>query len=359
VDRTIVDVSVLGVKLGYPMLDLLYVLLATARSGLKLQRELALENLALRQQLAIVQRKTKRPRLTQADRAFWVALCGLWPDWHNALIIVKPETVIRWHRKGFKLYWTWKSRHRGGRPRIDAEIRTLIRRMARENPTWGAPRIHGELLMLGFEVGEATVSHYMPLSRKPPSQSWRTFLHNHTKDVVSIDFFVVPTATFRVMYVFLVLEHECRRIVHFNVTDGPSAQWTGQQLVNAFPYDSAPRYVIRDRDKIYGADFARRVRAMGIEQVLTAPRSPWQNPYCERVIGTLRRDCLDHVIVVGEQHLRRILRKYLEYYHGSRTHLALGKDTPDLRQRESADGGKVIALPMVGGLHHRYTRRAA
>jgi hypothetical protein len=205
------------------MLHLLYVLLATARSSLKAQRELALENLALRQQLAIVQRKTKRPRLTQADRAFWVALCSLWPDWHNALIIVKPQTVIGWHRKGFKLYWTWKSRHRGGRPPIDAELRTLIRRIATENPTWGAPRVHGELLMLGFEVGEATVSRYMPRRRKPPSQTWRSFLRNHTQDLVSIDFFVVPTATFRILYVFLVLEHERRRIVHFNVTDGRRA----------------------------------------------------------------------------------------------------------------------------------------
>jgi transposase InsO family protein len=341
------------------MLHLLYLLLATARSSLKPQRELALENLALRQQLAIVQRKTKRPKLSKADRAFWVALRRLWPDWQNALLIVKPQTVIGWHRRGFKLYWTWKSRHRTGRPPIDAEIRTLIRRIARENPTWGAPRVHGELLMLGLQVGEATVSRYMPLRRKPPSQTWRAFLQNHTQDLVSIDFFVVPTATFRVLYVFLVLEHERRRIVHFNVTDAPSAQWTGQQLVNAFPHDSAPKYIIRDRDKIYGVHFVRRVRAMGIEQVLTAPRSPWQNPYCERVIGTLRRDCLDHVIVLGEQHLRRILRKYLEYYHGSRIHLALGKDTPEFRKRESPDGGKVIALPMVGGLHHRYTRRAA
>jgi transposase InsO family protein len=326
---------------------------------LKSRRELALENLALRQQLAVLKHATKRPKLRKADRAFWVALSRLWPDWQHALLLVKPETVVGWHRKGFRLYWTWKSRSRGGRPPIDAEIRTLIRRMARENPTWGAPRVHGELLKLGFELGEATVSRYMPLRRKPPSQSWRTFLRNHAKDLVSIDFFVVPTATFRVLYVFLVLEHQRRRVVHFNVTEGPSAQWTGQQLVNAFPYDSAPQYVIRDRDKIYGAAFVRRVRAMGIEQVLTAPRSPWQNPYCERVIGTLRRDCLDHVIVIGEQHLRRILRNYLEYYHGSRTHLALDKDAPEPRQRESIEGGRVIALPMVGGLHHRYTRRAA
>jgi len=277
----------------------------------------------------------------------------------NTPFLVKPETVIGWHRKGFKLYWTWKSRSRGGRARIDAEIRTLIRRMTRDNPTWGAPRIHGELLKLGFEVSEATVSRYMPRRRKPPSQSWHTFLRNHCQDLVSIDFFVVPTATFRVLYVFLVLDHQRRRIVQFNVTDAPSARWTGQQLVNAFPYDSAPKYLIRDRDKIYGAAFVRRARAMGIEQVLTAPRSPWQNPCCERVIGTLRRDCLNHIIVLGEQHLRRILRKYLEYYHGSGTHLALDKDAPESRERESTDDGKVIALPMVGGLHHRYTRRAA
>ena len=341
------------------MLHLLYALLAAARSSLRSQRELALENLALRQQLAVLKRETKRPKLTDADRAFWVALFRLWPNWHNALILVKPETVIGWHRKGFRLYWTWKSRHRGGRPRIDAEIRALIRRMARDNPTWGAPRIHGELLMLGFEVSEATVSRYVPRRRKPPSQSWRTFLRNHTKDLVSIDFFVLPTATFRILYVFLILDHERRRVVHFNATQGPSARWTGQQLVNAFPYDSAPKYVIRDRDKIYGADLVRRVHAMGIEQVLIAPRSPWQNAYCERMIGTLRRECLDHVVVLGEQHLRRILREHLEYYHSSRTHLALDKDAPEPRRREATDGGKVVAVPMVGGLHHRYTRRVA
>ncbi len=341
------------------MRHLLCALLATARSILKSQRELALENLALRQQLAVLKRTTKRPTLTNTDRAFWVALSRLWTGWQHALILVKPETVIGWHRKGFRLYWTWKSRNRSGRPRIDAEIRSLIRRMARENPTWGAPRIHGELLKLGFEVSEATVSRYMPRRRKPPSQTWRSFLRNHTLDLVSIDFFVVPTATFRVLYVFLVLEHERRRVVHFNVTDAPSARWTGQQLVNAFPYDSTAKYLIRDRDKIYGAAFVRRACAMGIEQVLTAPRSPWQNPYCERVIGTLRRECLDHVIVLGEQHLRRILRRYLEYYHSSRAHLALDKDAPESRERESIDGGNVIAIPMVGGLHHRYGRHAA
>ena len=291
-----------------PLLQLLSALLATARSSLKSQHILALENLALRQQLAILRRRTKRPQLTKTDRAFWVALSRLWTGWQGTLIVVKPQTVISWHRKGFKLYWTWKSRNKGGRPRVDVTIRRLIRQMANDNATWGAPRIHGELLKLGFDVSEPTVSRYMPRRRKPPSQTWRTFLLNHNKDLVSIDFFVVPTVTFRLLYVFVVLEHERRRVVHINVTDGPSARWTGQQIVNAFPYDSAPKYMIRDRDNIYGADCVRKVRAMHIEQVITAPRSPWQNPYCERVIGTIRRDCLDHVIVLGEQHLRRILR---------------------------------------------------
>jgi len=250
------------------MLHLLYTLLATARSSLKSQRELALENLALRQQLAVLKRKAKRPKLTNADRAFWVVLSRRWTGWQHAPILVKPETVIGWHRKGFKLYWTWKSRHRGGRPPIDAEIRTLIRRMARENPTWGAPRIHGELLMLGFKVSEATVSRHMPRRTKPPSQSWRTFLRNHSQDLVSIDFFVVPTATFRILYVFLALEHKRRRIVHFNVTQGPSAPWTGQQLVNAFSYDSAPKYLTPDRDKIYGPAFVRR-----LSQLPDSPRA--------------------------------------------------------------------------------------
>ena len=253
------------------MIQLLYALLGTARSSLKSHRELALENLALRQPLAVLKRTSKRPPLTHAHRACWVALSRLSTGWEHALILVKPETVIRWHRKGLRLYWTYKSRHRGGRPRMDAEIRTLIRRMARENPTWGAPRIHGELLMLGFEVSEATVSRTMPRWRKPPSQTWRSFLRNHTQDLVSIDFFVVPTATFRILYVFVVLAHDRRCIVHFDVTEGPSASWTDQQLVNAFPYETTPKYLIRDRDKKYGATFVRRVRAIGIEQVLTAP----------------------------------------------------------------------------------------
>jgi putative transposase len=225
---------------------------------------------------------------------------------------------------------------------------------------WGAPRIHGELLKLGIRVSEATVSKYMPRWRKPPSQTWRSFLDNHVDTLVSVDFFTVPTVFFDVLYVFVVLAHHRRRIVHVNVTANPGAQWTAQQMVNAFPWDTAPRYMLRDRDGIYGAKFRNRMKNMGIHEVLSAPRSPWQSPYVERVIGTLRRELLDHLIVVSEQHLRRLLRRYLDdYYHPCRTHLSLGKDSPVGREIERPEMGEVIELPVVGGLHHRYTRRAA
>ena len=235
----------------------------------------------------------------------------------------------------------------------------LIRQMSQTNPLWGAPRIHGELLKLGITVSQATVSKYMVRHRKPPSQSWRTFLTNHAKDIVSVDFFTVPTASFRVLYVFLVLSNQSRRVVHFNVTDSPSATWTGQQIVEAFPWDTAPRYLLRDRDKIFGHEFVHRVEMMGIKQVLISARSPWQNPYVERVIGSIRRECLDHTIVINEKHLRRVLRDYFKYYHGSRTHLGLEKDCPTPRPVETPDFGSIQAQPLVGGLHHRYFRRAA
>jgi len=231
--------------------------------------------------------------------------------------------------------------------------------MSSGNPLWGAPKIHGELLKLGIDVSPATVAKYMIRHRKPPSQTWKTFLHNHVKDMASIDFFTVPTATFRLMYVFIVLSHERRRVVHFNITDSPSAAWTGQQIIEAFPWDTAQRFLLRDRDRKYGPEFIRRVGSMGIEEVKTAPRSPWQNCYAERLVGSIRRDCLDHVIVLNEQHLRRILNEYFLYYHHSRTHLSLEKDCPVPRAVEPPEMGKVIALPQVGGLHHRYTRRAA
>ncbi len=231
--------------------------------------------------------------------------------------------------------------------------------MSRTNPLWGAPRIHGELLKLDIQVSQATVSKYMMRDRKPPSQSWRTFLNNHLPDLVSIDFFTVPTATFRVLSVFIVLSHERRSVLHFNVTEQPAAQWTAQPVIEAFPFETAPRYLLRDRDGIYGREFRRRVEGMGIEQVCTAPRFPWQNPYVERLIGSVRRECIDHLIILNESHLRRILRNYLAYYHGYRTHLSLNKDAPEGRLPESAEIGKIRALPVVSGLHHRYTRRAA
>jgi transposase InsO family protein len=231
--------------------------------------------------------------------------------------------------------------------------------MSQDNPLWGAPRIYGELLMRGIEVSQAAVSKYMVRHRKPPSQPWRAFLKNHAQDIVSIDFFTVPTATFRVIYVFLVLLNDRREVVHFNVTDSPFAFWTGQQIVQVFPWDTVPRYLIRDRDKKYGEAFLRRIESIGIKEVLISAQSPWQNPYVERIIGSIRRECLDHVIVFNEKHLLRVLRSYFRYYHESRTHLGLEKDCPKPRPVEPIDLGPVNSEPMVGGLHHRYYRQAA
>ena len=316
--------------------------------------------IALRHQLNVLQRSAKRPKLTASDRFFWAGLSQFWSGWRSALVMVKPETVIAWHRKGFRLFWTWKVRHgQPGRPPVSQETRKLIRQMGRENPLWGAPRIHGELLKLGIDIGETSVGKYMACGRKPPSQTWRTFLENHIKSMVSVDFFTVPTVRFQVLYVFLVLAHDRRRILHFGVTAHPTAEWTAQQLREAFPWDSAPRFLLRDRDRIFGADFTRQVKEFGIEEVLGAPGVPQQRAYVERVIGTIRRECLDHLIVFNEASLRRHLKLFLEYYHVSRTHLSLAKDTPESRSVQSPESGSVVAVPQVGGLHHRYERRAA
>jgi putative transposase len=320
---------------------------------------LAVENLALRQQLAVCKQSIKRPKLWPRDRVFWVLLSRLWSNWRSALAIVQPETVIRWHRMGFKLYWRWKSRAgKPGRPPIEREIRDLIRRMSRENPMWGTPRIQSELALLGHDVAEATATKYMVRTQKPPSQTWRTFLDNHVPDIAACDFLIVPTVTFRVLYVFLVLRHDRRQIVHFNVTTNPHATWTAQQIIDAFPYEEAPHFLIRDRDGIYGDHFTKRVKDMGIEEVLIAPCSPWQNPYCERVIGSIRRECLVHLIVLNEKHLHRILTDYFDYYHNSQPHLSLDRNSPTPREVEPPFEGEVVAVPQVGGLHHRYTRRA-
>ena len=343
------------------MLSVLSPFLSMLFSVFRSRAALQVEILALRHQIGVLRRSTqKRPKLTMADRLFWVWLSGLWADWRSALVIVKPETVIAWHRKGFRLFWTWKVRHgRTGRPAVSCEVRQLIRTMSRANPLWGAPRIHGELLKLGIEVGETSVGKYMVRHGKPPTQTWRTFLENHISQLVSVDFFTVPTIRFQVLYVFLVLAHERRRILHFNVTAHPTAEWTAQQLRNAFPWDSAPRYLLRDRDRIFGDNFTRQVQDMGIEQVLSAPRSPWQRAYIERIIGTIRRECLDHVIIFSEAALYRQVKSFAEYYHRSRTHLSLSKDSPESRVVQPPELGRIVAIPQVGGLHHRYERQAA
>jgi putative transposase len=303
----------------------------------KTSAQLRLENIALRQQLTVLRSSApKRLKLTAADRIFWVWLRLVWCDWKLALMIVKAETVIAWHRKGFRLFWTWKI-HRGesGRPQVPQEIRNLIRMMSRNNPRWGAPRIHGDLLKLGIEITEPIVAKYMVRHRTPPSQTWRTFLDNHVRSLVSVDFFVVPTLRFGILYVFLVLAHDRRRIVHFGVTAHPTAEWTAHQLREAFPWQSAPRYLLRDRDRIFGHQFVEQVKAMGIKQVLSAPRSPWQRAYVKRLIGSIRRECLDHMIVFGERALHRTLSLYVSYYHDWRTHLALGKDAPQSRRAQA------------------------
>ncbi len=302
-------------------------------------RHVALENLALRHQLAVYKRTVTRPKVRRSDRLFWVALSRVWVGWRQALVIVSPNTVLRWQRRRFREYWA--------------------RLSAAANPLWGAPRIHGELLRLGFDVSERTVSRLIPKRRPLPSQTWRTFLANHVGDLVSLDFFTVPTARLRVLFVLVVLAHHRRRVVHFNVTEHPTAHWTAQQIVDAFPDDSAPSYLLRDRDQVYGEQFRHRVKGMRIQEVLTAPHSPWQNPFAERLIGSIRRECLNHVLVLGESHLRRILARYFSYYHRARTHLALDKDAPDVRSVELPEAGRIVEIPEVGGLHHRYVRQAA
>ena len=342
------------------MLHRALALLTTLCSLFQSHRRLALENLALRQQLAMLKSSVKRPRASALDRLFWILFAKYVPRWRAMLHALHPDTVVRWHREGFRRYWRWKSRRqRVGRPPVDREIRDLIREMQSTNTGWGAPRIHGELLKLGIEVSQATVSKHMTRHRNPPSQTWRTFLDNHVTDLASMDFFTVPTATFRVLYVFVVLRHDRREIVHFNVTEHPTARWTAQQIVEAFPFDTAPCYLLRDRDAIYGKTVQRRIKRLAKEDVLTAPRSPWQSPFFERIIGSIRRECLDHVIVPNAQHLRRILRQYFAYYPTCRTHLSLSKDSPMPRTVQPPDLGKVVAFPFVGGLHHRYGRLAA
>ncbi len=343
------------------MIDMFVLLAGAILQLLRSRRSLLLENLALRQQLAALKRKHPRPRLAIFDNIFWVLARRFWSDWKQALIVVSPETVVHWHRLGFALYWRAISRARRviGRKRISKEVRELIFRMVAENPTWGAPRIHGELLMLGFDISERTISRWMKRApRDPePAKRWLVFLRNHREAIAAMDFFTVPTITFGLLYCFFVVSHDRRRILHFNVTKHPTSLWVVQQLREAFPFDSAPLFLIFDRDGKYGIEVPTAARSLGIRPVQTSFESPWQNGVAERWVESCRRDLLDHVIPVNEQHLKRLLSDYIRYYHEDRTHLGLAKQTPSQRI-PATNCGQVTGLPRLGGLHHRYERTA-
>jgi len=335
-------------------------MLAFVHSLFRSRLSLQIEILALRHQLAVYQRTGARPRLRSADRLLWAWLSRVWSGWQDALVFVKPETVIAWRRRKFRQYWTRLSRSgRPGRPAIPMEVRDLIRRVSTANPLWGTPRIVGELAKIGIDLPRSTVAKYMIRRRRPPSATWRAFLRNHVRDIVATDFFVVPTVRNQILFVFLILAHERRRVLHFNVTAYPTAEWAAQQIVEAFPWTDPPRYLLRDRDGIYGMEFQTRVTGLGMEEVLIAAQSPWQNPFVERLIGSIRRECLDHTIVLGERHLRRILTDYFRYYHRWRTHQSLEMDSPEGRETHRIDRARVVEVSEVGGLHHHYERAAA
>src|SRR6516164_9051679 len=328
---------------------------------LRVRRSLLLENLALRQQLAVLKCRHPRPRLDLLDRLFWVSIRQFWSRWQQSLIAVTPETVVRWHRGGFRLYWKLISRVRRpiGRRQTSKEVRELIFRMVVENPTWGAPRIHGELLMLGLDISERTISRWMKRAPRDgePGKRWLAFLRNHQEVIAAMDFFTVPTIRFGVLYCFFVIAHDRRRILHCNVTKHPTSLWVVQQLREAFPFGSVPRFLSFDRDRKYGVEVPAAVRSLGIEAIQTSFESPWQNGVAERWIESCRRELLDHVIAVNERQLKRLLFDYVRYHHEDRTHLGLGKGTPAGRIC-SANAGRVISQDRLGGLHHRYDRAA-
>jgi transposase InsO family protein len=316
----------------------------------------AIMELALRQQLAVYVHRHPRPRLSPLDRAFWVALSRFWPHWRSALVVVRPETVIRWHRKAFRGYWRWISKPGPGRPPIPEETKALIDRMATENG-WRARKIQAELSKLGIRLGLTTISRYLPKvdAGGNPHQRWMTFLRNHRDVITGMDFFVVPTVRLTLLYVWFVLDHGRRRVLHCNVTAHPTAAWVIQQLRDAFPDAPTHRFLIFDNDAIFSSEVARSVSRFGIHPERTALQSPWQNGTAERFAGTVRRELLDHVVVVSEDHLRRLLREYVAYYNTERVHTSIG-DAPEGRavQERRSKRAKVVGLPRVGGLHHRY-----
>src|SRR6201990_763908 len=337
------------------MVALMCFVLAVLALPFKSKSRLEAENAALRHQLIVLRRKVRgRPQLSNNDRWFFVQLYRWFPSILEVVTVLRPETLVRWHRDGFRRYWRWKSRSRGGRPQIETELRALIRRMSVENPLWGAPRIHGELLKLEFEIAQSSVAKYMVKRCGPPSQGWRTFLRNHAPDIAAMDLFVVPTLGFDLLYGLVIVRLDRRDLVWINVTANRTAEWVARQITEAFPWDGAPGYLIRDRDRIYGAVVTRRLRAMGIRDQPIAPASPWQNGFAERLIGSIRRECSDHVIVLGEENLRRILRSYARYYNDIRTHRSLDKDAPVSRPVQRT--GVITSNPILGGLHRHYVR---
>jgi transposase InsO family protein len=338
------------------MIDLLKLLGGLLVGLFRSQAAREAEVVFLRQQILVLKRSAPaRLRLRTVDRLIFVWLYRLLPSLLDAAVIFQPETLVRWHRRGFRLYWRWKSRRRVGRPAVPADIRDLIQAISRDNPLWGAPRIHGELLKLGIDIAQSTVATYMPRRRRP-SPGWRTFLRNHTAQIAAIDLFVVPTIGFKLLYGLVILRLERRQLVWTNVTANPTAEWIARQITEAFPWDEAPRYLIRDRDTSYGAAVTRRLRTMGIRDRPITPRSPWQNGHVERLIGSIRRECLEHVLVLGEMHLRNLMANYAAYYNEARTHFALDKDTPLHRQVQAV--GRVASVSWLSGLHRQYVRMA-
>ena len=337
------------------MVALIFLFLNLVASFFKSKSRLEAENAALRHQLIVLQRKIRgRVHFTNSDRLLFIQLYRWCPSVLKAMMIIRPETLVRWHRAGLRRYWRWRSRRAGGRPQIHAELRALIWRMSVDNRLWGAPHIHGELLKLGFAVAQSTVGKYKAKRGDPSGQSWGTFLHNHAPHIAAMDLFVVPTITFVQLYVLVIVRLARRELVWINVTANPTADWIAQQITDAFPWDEAPRYLIRDRDAVYGAVVTRRLRAMGIRDKPISAGSPWQNCFAERLIGTIRRECVDHLMVLGEAHLRRVLVEFTAYYNGSRIHHSLSKDAPFHRAIERV--GSVTSRPILGGLHHQYCR---
>jgi|SRR5262245_6279197 len=337
------------------MIALLCFLVTLFASPLKSRSRLEAENAALRYQLIVLRRKvTGRVRVTNGDRLVFIQLYRWFPSILKVTTIVRPETLVRWHRAGFRYYWRWKSRSPGGRPQIETELRALIRQMSIENPLWGAPRIHGELLKLGFDVAQSSVAKYMAKRCGPPSQGWSTFLRNHVLEVAAMGLFVVPTIGFDLLYAFIIIRLDRRDLVWINVTTNPTAEWIARELTEAFPWSEAPRYLIRDRDRIYGTIVTRRLHAMGIRDKPIAPASPWQNGFAERLIGSIRRECLDHLVVLSEAHLGRILQAYARYYNKIRTHRSLDKDAPISRPVQRI--GNITSHALLGGLHRQYVR---